>query len=91
MATATNQRCVHHPERSAFAVCMTCKRTICQECATQWDGIYHCAPCLAKQRTSAVERSPILGWIAVIAASLLLLFLSARVMVWSGALFAGLF
>jgi hypothetical protein len=91
MATATTKWCVHHPQRAAFALCMTCRRTICQECATQWDGIYHCAPCLAKQRTSTVTRSPVAGWLAVIAASAILLFLAARLMVWSGALLAGLF
>jgi hypothetical protein len=70
---------------------MTCTRTICQECATQWDGIYHCAPCLAKQRTGVVARSPIGGWLAVIAATAILLFVAAQLMVWSGALIAGLF
>jgi hypothetical protein len=25
---------------------MTCKKTLCQECATDWDGIYYCSACL---------------------------------------------
>jgi len=33
---------------------------------------------------------PVVGWILVIAASLLILFCSAHVMVWTGALLAGL-
>ncbi|MEA2569634.1 MAG: hypothetical protein QOI24_1635 [Acidobacteriota bacterium] len=91
MATATTRWCVHHPQRAAFALCMTCTRTICQECATQWDGIYHCAPCLAKQRTGVVARSPVGGWLALIVFTAILLFVTARLMVWSGALIAGLF
>lgn len=70
---------------------MTCKRTICQECATQWDGIYHCAPCLAARRNEDVQRSSVLGWVALAAASLAILFFSARVMVWAGALISGMF
>lgn len=91
MAQPAARWCVFHEERPAFAVCMSCAKTLCQECATQWDGIYHCAPCLAKQRTAVVTRSPIGAWLAVIAASALLLLLTARLMVWSGALIAGLF
>src|SRR5438094_331428 len=49
--------CVHHPARPAFAVCMTCRKPICQECATQWDGIYHCTTCLAARRGATVRRS----------------------------------
>jgi hypothetical protein len=69
---------------------MTCAKVLCQECATQWDGIWHCAACLGARRGAAVRRVPLLGWVVVIAASLLILFCSARVMVWTGALLAGL-
>jgi hypothetical protein len=64
---------------------------LCQECATQWDGIWHCASCLAAKRVATVQRSPLLGWISVLALSFFLLFASARVMVWMAALLAGLF
>jgi len=82
--------CAVHPDRHAFARCMTCAKTLCQECATQWDGIWHCASCLAAMRGATVRRSAWAGWITVIVSSLILLFLGARVMVWSGALIAGL-
>ena len=85
-----SRKCAFHPQRPAFAHCMTCAKVLCQECATQWDGIWHCAACLAAKRGSTVRRVPLLGWVAVIAASLLILFCSARVMVWTGALLAGL-
>ena len=91
MAGPANQKCAHHPERAAFALCMTCRKTICQECATQWDGIYHCAPCLAAQRSARVERPRLAGWITLLLSSAILLYISVRVMVWAGALIAGMF
>jgi hypothetical protein len=90
MTQAAARWCVFHAERPAFAVCMSCAKTLCQECATQWDGIWHCAACLAAKRGAVKRESHAAGWILVAAASLLCLFLSAKVMVWSGALLAGL-
>ena len=90
MTTATARWCVFHEERPAYAVCMSCAKTLCQECATQWDGIWHCAACLAAKRGTDRARSHAGGWIAVTLASLLTLFLSAKIMVWSGVLLAGL-
>ena len=85
------QWCAVHPQRHAFARCMTCTKTLCQECATQWDGIWHCAACLAARRGTKVERSPVLSWIGVVGTSALLLFFGARVMVWIAAVVAGFF
>jgi hypothetical protein len=70
---------------------MSCTKMLCQECATQWDGIWHCAACLGSKREAVVERPALFSWIAVVAVSFLLLFSGARVMVWMGALIAGLF
>jgi hypothetical protein len=64
---------------------------LCQECATQWDGIWHCATCLGAKRGAQVERSAVFGWIAVVLSSLLFLYAGARVLVWTSALIAGLF
>ena len=83
--------CFVHPQRGAFALCMKCRRNICQECATQWDGIYHCAQCLAVQRGASRSKSRVAGWLLLGAASLLLLYASVHAMVWAGALMAGLF
>ena len=90
MLTAA-QRCAVHDQRQAFARCMACTKTLCQECATQWDGIWHCASCLAAKRGRKVERSPVFAWIGVVTVSLFLLYAGARVMVWTGAVIAGLF
>jgi hypothetical protein len=70
---------------------MSCAKMLCQECATQWDGIWHCAACLGSRREAVVARPALFSWIAVVAVSFLLLFSGARVMVWMGALIAGLF
>lgn len=69
---------------------MSCAKLLCQECATEWDGIWHCAACLAAKRTTVRDKSHAGGWIAVAAASLLLLFLCTKSMVWAGVLLAGL-
>jgi hypothetical protein len=90
MSRAMAQRCAVHPQRPAFAVCMQCTKSLCQECATQWDAIWYCAACLAMRRSAPARLSRIGGWIAVIAASISILFLSTRLMVWMGVLLAGL-
>ena len=87
----STQRCAVHEERPAFARCMSCTKMLCQECATQWDGIWHCAACLGTARGVTVQRSPVLAWFGVIGFSFLFLYLGARVMVWLGAMIAGLF
>jgi len=88
---AATQRCSNHPARPAFAVCMACAKPLCQQCATQWDGIWHCAKCLAAKRGSSQIGSHFGGWLALIFSSLLLLYVSARMMVWAGALLSGMF
>jgi len=83
-------RCAVHFERHAFARCMTCAKMLCQECATQWDGIWHCAACLGVKRGAKVERSPVLSWIAVVTVAAAMLFAGARLMVWTAAVVASL-
>ena len=87
---AMAQRCAVHQQWPAFAVCMQCTKSLCQECATQWDGIWYCAACLAVRRVGPVTRARAGGWIAVIVASIVILFFTTRLMVWAGILLAGL-
>jgi len=87
---AAARRCAVHRKRPAFAVCMQCAKTLCEECATQWDGIWYCAACLSTRRSAPAAKSRVGGWIAVILAAGLILFLGTRFMVWSGVLLAGL-
>jgi hypothetical protein len=70
---------------------MTCRTPVCQSCATQWDGIYHCTACLAARRSASAVRGSVGGWIALAAGAAAALWLSARAMVWAAALIAGLF
>jgi hypothetical protein len=91
MSTITVARCTFHAQRPAFARCMSCAKMLCQECATQWDGIWHCAACLAARRGTGRARSGFGSWVGAGLMSLIFLYLGARVMVWTGALIAGLF
>lgn len=47
-------RCHYHPERAGLGVCVECRRVICRECTTQFEGINRCASCLEK-RLKALE------------------------------------
>ena len=81
--------CAFHPDRPGHAACMRCRTVLCQECASSFDGIYYCAPCLAARRRDAgASRAPF-GWIFMVLATMLLLALHARAAVWAGALLAG--
>jgi hypothetical protein len=91
MIQATLQRCAVHEQRPAFARCMACSTALCQSCATDWDGIWHCAACLAAKRIGGKQRSSFLGWVSVAVLAPLLLYSSARLMVIIGATLAGLF
>ena len=57
---AGSGRCFYHPERSGIGICVECKRVICTECTTQFEGINRCAKCLAARLAEAkklVERN----------------------------------
>jgi hypothetical protein len=47
--------CFHHPDRLAAALCVRCGRPVCASCATRWEGMNHCAGCLAARRAAARE------------------------------------
>ena len=76
------QHCANHPDRFGHALCMNCRKTVCQECATEWDGINYCVRCLAGRRRASGERSSVGGWILVGGFSTLLLYLAQQAMVW---------
>jgi hypothetical protein len=40
-------RCSYHPERVGVGICVECRKVICVECTTQFEGINRCARCLA--------------------------------------------
>jgi hypothetical protein len=80
--------CVHHSDRPAHALCMSCGAAVCQECATTWDGINHCASCLAKRGQARERRRSWPALLLVLAASAGLFWLGAKLMVWAGAVAA---
>jgi hypothetical protein len=47
-------RCHYHPDRAGLGICVECRRVICRECTTQFEGINRCANCLQK-RLKALE------------------------------------
>jgi hypothetical protein len=80
MAAAT---CAFHVDRSALALCMSCRRSLCQECATTWDGIHYCAACVAAVRQKAAPRGSRLATLATAVAVVALSWLVARLTAWS--------
>ncbi|MBI3855064.1 MAG: hypothetical protein HY293_05175 [Planctomycetes bacterium] len=78
--------CANHPDRYGHAVCMTCRKTVCQECATEWDGVFYCSSCLGGQRRASGRRAPVLGWILVTLAAVALFCIGPKLLVWAATL-----
>ena len=70
---------------------MNCKKVVCQECATQWEGINFCVACLKSKREKSTEKSTVAGWLAISAAIVLLFYAASGLMAWSASILAGLF
>jgi hypothetical protein len=87
-AVATS--CAHHPDRAGHALCMDCRRVVCEECATDWQGINYCAPCLGKRRQAARAVRAWPGRVALLLACAALVVILTRLMAWTGVLLAGL-
>lgn len=77
------KNCANHPERLGKALCMSCRKTVCQECSTQWDGINYCVSCLQNKRLSENSKSSLFKWAAMMLAIVVLLYVGSLVMVWS--------
>jgi Ca2+/Na+ antiporter len=69
---------------------MACRRVVCGECATEWDGINYCAACLAARRREVVRRTNFLGFVAMLLATALLFIVASRLAVWLGVLVVSL-
>jgi hypothetical protein len=57
---AGSGRCFYHPDRSGIGICVECRRVICHECTTQFEGINRCAKCLQARLAEAkklIERN----------------------------------
>ena len=91
MEILTRRFCAQHADRLSHAMCMSCRKAICQECATQWEGINYCAVCLAVQRQPKAESSIRFSLVLIILAILALGFGLVRLSVGLGAFVAGMF
>ncbi len=79
--------CAFHQDRPGRAVCMACRRVVCEECATEWEGIHHCPACLAaRSRQAAPRRSAGIPLLGLLSAGLL--FANAHLWVWGSLLLA---
>jgi hypothetical protein len=67
---------------------MTCRKALCQECATTWEAIYYCAACVTQQRRERSGGVAWGGWLVVVCAVVGLAWLHARLLVWVGVLIA---
>jgi hypothetical protein len=82
--------CAHHPERPGHTLCMECRKVLCAECATDWDGINYCEDCLGRRRVAMRSRRRLPGVVLLAASSALLLVAVAWLMAWTAVLYAGL-
>jgi len=84
--TLKQSQCANHPERYGHAICMSCRKTLCQECATEWDGIFHCAACLGRRRTASATRGAGFGYALVAIACAVLFLLGPKLLIWGATL-----
>lgn len=55
-------RCHYHPDRPGLGVCVECRRVICSECSTQFEGINRCASCLEARLVQAAAKHRTHDW-----------------------------
>lgn len=54
--------CFFHGQRLGIGVCVECRRVVCQECSTQFEGINRCAQCLARMVHRPGARPALREW-----------------------------
>lgn len=85
---ATSAHCFYHPDRSALAICVSCRKPICQSCSTLWEGMHHCAACLALRRATVTRSGTGVRTAFMILLTLALLAAATFLRGWLGALLA---
>lgn len=73
-----------------MAICVSCRKPLCQSCSTLWEGIHCCVDCLARRRAAAGGETARLKTAGLILASLALIFALTVLRAWIGAALAGL-
>jgi hypothetical protein len=83
--------CGDHPDRPAHARCMTCRKVLCDECATTWDGINYCSRCLQARGSAPRGGGAWLGSAVLLLVIGGLAFVHSQVLLWVGGLLAYFF
>ena len=78
--------CANHAERIAHALCMACRKLVCHECATEWQGINYCLPCLAQRRQAEAAGSSFFSYLALLLVAAGSFWIGVRLLVWAGVL-----
>ncbi|HVS29841.1 MAG TPA: B-box zinc finger protein [Thermoanaerobaculia bacterium] len=91
MDALNRQTCAEHAERHALAVCMACRKLLCQECTTQWEGIHYCRDCVGRLAAAPARRGRPLGTMAMLALTVVAALALIRLAVGLGVLMAGMF
>jgi B-box zinc finger len=91
MEALSRQSCAEHPDRHSQAVCMSCRKLLCQECTTQWAGINYCRACVGKFAAVPVRRESAARFILMIAFAIAIAVALVRLLVGIGVYFAGTF
>jgi hypothetical protein len=58
----TSGRCHHHGDRMGVGVCVECRRVICHECTTQFEGINRCSECLGRRLQALAAAEQVSEW-----------------------------
>lgn len=91
MEALVRQSCAEHPDRHAHATCMSCRKILCHECTTQWEGINYCRACVGALAAAPVAGTTPFRLIVMVAVTAALAVVLIRVAVGLGVYLAGMF
>ena len=91
MEALARQRCAEHPDRHSHAMCMSCRKLLCQECTTLWEGINYCRECVGRLAAPEVRKSRGLGAVFMIVFAVAMALALVRLAVGLGIYLVGMF
>lgn len=59
---STTGACALHPTRRGVGICVECRRVVCTDCTTRFEGINRCTACLALRREALAARTETPEW-----------------------------
>ena len=90
MELLARQSCSEHPDRHSFALCVTCRKVMCQECTTQVEGINYCRTCVAARTAVPNHQSGPLRLVAMVLFGVAMAMAIVRLIVGLGVYLAGM-